>query len=455
MTGTSTAAPRRGSRTPPGPGGLPLLGQIVDFARDPLGLLPRLAREYGDVVSIPLGRTTMWLLSHPDDIEHVHLRSTREFDKGYGTDDPLLGNGLVTSEGDFWRQQRRMMQPAYHRHRIQEYGTVMVRLAEQMTARWHPGDTLDVHAEMMRVTLAIISETMFGAQVQDEVDVVARALDIAMAADTDTPELLGLPAWVPTPGRVRLRRAAADLDRIVLGMIADRRARGTGEGDGGDLLDMLLLARDENGSAMSDQQLRDEAMTIFLAGHETTSNALAYAFHLLSGHPEAHAAMTAEIDATVGAELVPDDVARLPYTTAVLKEAMRLYPPVWAVSRRARHDVEVGGYLVPAGTDLLMSQWVVHRDERFFDDPAEFRPERWLDGEDGLEGRLPRYAYFPFGGGPRQCIGNAFALMEGVLVLAAVSRRFALPVAPGYRLRLQPATTMRPRDGLPARVVAR
>jgi cytochrome P450 len=365
---------------------LPVVGRLPDYVRDPLALFTGVARRYGDVASLPLGRMSMWLLSHPDDIERVHVHSVRDFDKGYGSDDPFLGSGLVNSEGEFWRQQRRMIQPAFHQRRIQAYAEVMVRRGRQLTDRWSPGAVVDVHAEMMEVTLAIISETMFSADVTRDSGAVAMALDMALNAASGAGESGILPAWVPTPARRRTRVAVAALDEVILGIIAARRARDVADASGGtsgevDLLGMLLAARDAEGSGMSDRQLRDEAMTIFPAGHETTSNALTFAFLLMSRHPDVRRAMAEEIQGVLGDDdLVPDHVARLPYTTAVLKESMRLYPPVWVVARRARADTEVGGYRVPAGTDLAMSQWVVHRDARFYDEPDRFRPERWLGG---------------------------------------------------------------------------
>lgn len=455
MTETVTQTRRRGAIVPPGPTGYPLVGSLPGFTRDPLALLERSARDYGDVVRIQLGRSPLWLLSHPDDIERIHVRSTRGFDKGYGTKDPLLGNGLVNSEGDFWRKQRRMVQPAFHRRRINGYGGVMISRAERMLGRWRDGRTVDAHEEMMRLTLGIISETMFGAEVEGEEGAVGRALSVAMDEKPGA-GFLDLPGWVPTPGRLRTRRAVEELDRVVLGIIARRHAEAEAGEDRGDLLGMLLAARDEDGSRMTDRQLRDEVMTVFLAGHETTANALTYAYFLLARNPEAEVAFFREIDEVLGnADLDPSDARRLPYAEAVVKESMRLYPPVWVVSRVAAEDTEVGGYRVPKGAELAASQWVVHRDGRFYEDPLEFRPERWLEGEVPLEKRIPRYAYFPFGGGPRQCVGNAFAMMEAVLVLAAVARRFRLEVPSDLRLKLKPSITIRPENGLPARLRAR
>lgn len=451
MTDTLERVPRRGSRVPPGPAGYPIVGSLPNFARDPLGFLEHCAREYGDVVRMPLGRSPLWLLSHPDDIELVHVRSTRGFDKGYGFKDPLLGNGLVNSEGDFWRRQRRMIQPAFHKRRIDAYGETMVARTERMLERWRDGRTIDVHAEMMRLTLGIIAQTMFGAEVEGEEGAVAQALSAAMDGETGA-GFLELPEWVPTPGRLRTKRAVEELDRVVLGIITERRAAAEAGEDRGDLLDMLLAAQDEDGARMTDRQLRDEVMTVFLAGHETTANALTYAFFLLSRNPGAEKALLYELGEVLGGEAPdPSDARRLPYAEAVFKESMRLYPPVWVVSRVATEETEIGGYRVPAGTELATSQWVVHRDGRFYEEPLEFRPTRWLEGDPGLEKRIPRYAYFPFGGGPRQCIGNSFATMEAVLVLAMVAQRFRLEVPPDHRLELQPSVTIRPKGGLPAR----
>ena len=433
---------------PPGPAGLPLVGILPQFGRNPLGSLTRIARRHGDVARLPLGKHPTYLLSGPAEIERVHQQTGREFRKGYG-EGPLLGNGLVTSEGEFWRRQRRLAQPAFHRERVDAYGATMVARAERLLAGWRDGERRDLHAEMTRLTLGVVAKTLFEAEVTGEADTVGRALTVALReSQREETRIIRLPARLPTPGRHRLRRAVADLHRIVAGIIARRQASGR---DHGDLLSMLIAARDDDGAGMSDRQLRDEVMTLFLAGHETTANALSWTWLLLSRHPEVEAALLAELRAVLGGRAPAlADLPRLRYTDATLREAMRLYPPVWLVSRQPLAEVELGGYRLPAGADLWMSPWVVQRDPRFFPDPKRFDPARWLGDQAPAP---PRFAYFPFGSGPRKCIGAAFAEMEMALVLATIAQRFGAridgPVA------IEAATTIRPRHGLPATLSAR
>ena len=436
---------------PPGPSIKDLPGFLWGMKRDQLGWLARAAREHGDVVKLPFGKPPTYLLAGPQEIGRVHLRTGKEFDKGYD-DDPFLGNGLVNSEGEFWRRQRRLVQPAFHRERINAYAETMVSRTERMLKRWRETareTQLDAHAEMMHLTLGIVVETLFDAEVEDEADAVGKAIVAGTEeASRDMRRVVRLPEWVPTPGRRRTRRAVEELDRVVLGMIAARRAEVEKGEDRGDLLSMLLAARDEDGVGMPDRQLRDETMTLFLAGHETTASALTWAWVLLAENPGARRALHREIGEALGGRRPGvEDVPRLRYTGAVVKEAMRLYPPVPMVARRAAEETEVGGYRVPVGTQLLMSPWVVQRDRRFFPEPERFEPSRWLDGSaDGL----PDYAYFPFGGGPRKCIGTTFATIEAVLILATVEVRVDGPIATDAS-----AFAVRPRHGVPFWAVAR
>lgn len=441
-------------RHPPGPPGRLLVGNLPEFARDLLGFFTACARQYGDVASMRLGRRLAYLISSPALIETVLVTDHRHFVKHsffWRHVDAIFGRGLLTSEGDFWLRQRRLMAPAFHHDRIQAYGQVMVDGAERMLAGWREGEIRDVHPDMMRLTLEIVAKALFDAEVTADVDEVGEALDTGLrevAARFRRP--FGIPDWVPTPGNRRYRRAVARLEGVVYRIIAEHRARGDG---GGDLLSVLMRVRDDAGRGMSERQLRDESITLLLAGHETTALALSWAWYLLGRHPHVDRALAAELERTLsGRPPSLGDLAALRYTEAVVLESMRLFPPAYAFGREAVADCELGGYPVPAGTTLFMSPWVMHRDPRFYDEPERFAPERWLDG---LADRLPRFTYFPFGGGPRICIGNRFAMMESVLILATVARRFRLELAPGCAPTPFPTITLRPSGGVPMRLARR
>ena len=440
-------APARGA---PGPKGHWFLGNLPEFKRDRLGFFEECARRFGDVVAIRLGpRRKAMIVNHPDLVEEVLVAKHRHFIKHFALRSTrrTLGLGLLTSEGDFWRRQRRLAQPAFRRDRVEAHASVMVELTERMLDTWRAGETRDVQDEMMRLTLEIVARTLFGADVSAQTAEISEAMETTMRCFTArVNRMVRLPDFVPTPVNLRLERAARRLDRIIFEMIARRRASGE---DRGDLLSMLLRARDdeEGGARMTDRQLRDEAMTLFMAGHETTANTLAWAWYLLAGHPEVEAKLHAEVDDVLG-DRPPTigDLPRLTYAEQVVTETLRVYPTVWILGREAVEPCEVGGYRVEVGTTVFMSQWVIHRDGRFFEDPTAFRPERWADG---LARRLPRHAYFPFGGGPRLCIGNGFAIMEAVLLLAAIARRYRLALAPGAAVRPWATMTLRPDGGVP------
>jgi cytochrome P450 len=430
----------------PGPPGRFLSGNLPEFRRDLLAFFTRCARDYGDVAAFRLGPRPCLLLSHPDAIEDVLVTNARNFTKHFALrmNRLLLANGLLTSEGDFWLRQRRLIQPAFQRDRIATYAPVMVAYTERLLAKWKDGETLDLHTEMMRLTLEIVAKALFDADVANEARDVGVALEVALNSFVRRLfRAFPLPHWVPTPANIRLKRAVRRLDEIVYSMIRDRRSRGD-ERD--DLLSRLLRAQDEDGSRMTDKQLRDEMMTLFLAGHETTAIALSWMWYLLSQHPEAEARLLAELRTVLG-DRSPTvaDLPRLRYAEGVVTESMRLYPPAYAIGRENIADCEIGGYPVPAGTTLLMSQWVVHRDARWFPEPLAFRPERW---EGDLARRIPKYAYFPFGGGPRLCVGNNFALMEAVLILATIAQRFHFDLVPGHPVATAPSMTLRPRYGM-------
>lgn len=440
----------------PGPRGHWLKGNIPEFAADRLGFLTRIAREHGDVVAIRFLHRKILVVNHPALVEEVLVTRNRSFIKHFALRiaKSTMGEGLLTSEGDFWRRQRRLSQPAFHREKVAGHAGVMVDLAERMLRGWSDGQGLDVQDAMMRLTLEIVAKCLFDADVSGDSAEASEAMETVLRCFTDqVNKVVRLPQFLPTPANLRLKKAMRRLDGIIYRVIADRRA--TGE-DRGDLLSMLLQATDpveEGGSGMTDRQLRDEAMTLFMAGHETTANTLAWVWFLLSGHPEVESKLHAELDEVLGGRPPDfDDLPRLAYAEKVVTEALRLYPTVWLLGREAIEPTEVGGHPVPVGTTVYMSQWVLHRDPRFFEDPLAYRPDRW-DG--GLAKKIPRYAYFPFGGGPRICIGNAFAMMEATLLLAAIARKFRVRVVRPDRVVPLPTMTLRPVGGIEVVLEAR
>ena len=425
------------------------LFDLLAFRRDPLKFLTHLAREHGDVVPFRMGPQHVLLLNHPDLVRDALVTRADYFHKGRALQRSkrLLGEGLLTSEGEHHRRQRRLAQPAFHRKRIESYGAVMVDYAARDSARWRDGETLDISHEMMRLTLAIVGKTLFDADVESDTDEIGGALTELL----ELFQMLLLPyseylERLPLPANRRFTRARAKLDAVIYRIINERRASGA---DRGDLLSMLLLAQDEEGAgdSMTDEQLRDEALTIFLAGHETTANALAWTWYLLSQNPEAEAKLHAELDAVLDGGRLPtvEDLPRLRYTEMVLAESMRLYPPAWVVGRLAVKEYAVGGHVAARGTLVLISQYVLHRDPRFFPDPLRFDPERWTP--EAKEAR-PQYAYFPFGGGARRCIGEGFAWMEGTLIIATLARRWRMRLVPGHPVVTHPRMTLRAKHGM-------
>lgn len=432
---------------PPGPRGLPGIGHLWSFRRDPLGFLQESARRYGDLVHFTLASQHVFLLNHPEYIQDVLVTHHRNFLKGRGLEraKDFLGEGLLTSEGELHRRQRRLVQPAFHRQRIAAYATVMVEYAARARARWREGATVEVAQEMMRLTLAIVAKTLFDAEVETEASAVGAALTTLMEG---WPRLMSpfYPVWkrLPLPSNRRLAEAGARLDTIVQQIISERRRSGE---DRGDLLSLLLLAQDEEGGGgMTDKQVRDEAMTLFLAGHETTANALTWTWYLLAQHPRVDAQLSAELERVLGGRLpTADDVPQLSYTRMVFAESLRLYPPAWGIGRRALAAYEIPPYTIPADALLLMSPYVMHRDPRYFRDPDHFDPQRWTPE---AQAERPKFSYFPFGGGPRQCIGEAFAWTEGVLLLATIAQRWRLRLVPGHPVLPLPLVTLRPKYGV-------
>jgi cytochrome P450 len=438
-----------------GPKGGYFFGAVAAFRRDQLGFYEACARDYGDVVETTMGPFRMLLIYHPDAIEELLVTRNRDFIKSPGVQllRPLLGDGLLLSEGDTWLRQRRLVQPAFHRQRVAGYGEVMATLAARHAAAWSDGAVVELYGEMMAVTQAIVGKTLFDAEVSggDAHEVAEAARVLAEDFGARLASLRLIPDWVPTPRNIRSGRAIRRLDAMVNRIIAARRASGE---DRGDLLSMLLQAEDaDDGTRMTARQVRDEVMTLFLAGHETTAVTLSWTWYLLAQHPEADARLAAELGEVLGGRApTVADLPRLAYAAMVVTEAMRLYPPAYGLGRQATRASELAGEPVAKGDIVVAPTWVVHRDARWFDEPEAFRPERWAGD---LAQRLPRFAYFPFGGGPRQCIGNAFAQMEAVLVLSAIAQRFRLSLVPGQRVTPTPYVTLRPEPGIQMRLARR
>jgi cytochrome P450 len=431
----------------PGPKGTWLGGNLPQYKRDRLDFLTYCARTFGDFVALRFGPRRLLLVSDPAAIEDVLVTQNQNFIKHFALrfDSLVLGKGLLTSEGDFWLRQRRLIQPVFLKQRIAGYGDVMTAAAQDMLGRWQAGTEVDVLSEMMAVTLRIASKVLFGGDAGDAARDVAEALHIAqqcfIARFNAT---IPWPPSVPIPRHVRLWKAVRRLDEIVYGFIKQRRASAESCDD---LLSRLLQAQEADGHRMTDKQVRDEAMTLFLAGHETTALTLSWAWYALATNPEAEAKLAAEVLEVLGDR--PPTVADLPHlrhTERVVQETMRLYPAAYIIGREALADCEIGGYPVPKGRTVMMSQWVVHRDPRYWERAEEFCPDRWTEAMPNL----PKYAYFPFGGGPRLCIGNTFAMMETVLVLASIAQKYRFTLVPDHPVVPWPIFTLRPRDGIRA-----
>ncbi|PYQ26390.1 MAG: cytochrome P450 [Acidobacteria bacterium] len=421
--------------------------------RDPLPFLTGLARDYGDIVQFKIGPQVLVLINHPDLVRELLVTQHRSFHKSrvLQRSKIILGEGLLTSEDELHKRQRRLAQPAFHRDRITLYADEMVQRAARTRERWRDGATLDIHHEMMKLTLSVVAKTLFDAEVEGEEDDIGSALTSLI----DLFPLLMNPYSVyfrkiPIPSTLRFKKAITRLDRTIYGIINERRASGE---DRGDLLSMLLLAQDDegDGGGMSDKQVRDEAMTLFLAGHETTANALAWTWYLLAQHPDVAREVQRTIDEVLGDALpTAADYPRLQYLEMVLAESMRLFPPAWAVSRLAMDDVDLGGWHIPRDAVAVASQFLMHRDPRFWQEPERFEPSRFTS-----EAKLarPKFAYFPFGAGPRICIGEGFAWMEGVLLLATLAQRWSMELI-SRDVEPKASITLRPRGGIKVRLHA-
>ncbi len=433
-------------RRPPGPPLRFLVGRFPLLGPDPLAVFTRWTRDFGDIFYYRAGWIHVYFLNHPDLIESVLISQSQNFvkDKVIQNSRWFLGQGLLTSEGSEWRRQRRLCQPAFHRERLSSYGRTMGAYSEEMLAAWSDGEVRDIHQEMMQLTMRIVAKVLFSVEVSGDAQKVAAALNVLMSHISGVRMIMPpLLRHLPLPALIRVRRAVRELDEIVNRIIRERRASGE---DTGDLLSMLMAARDEDGSAMTDRQLRDEIMTFLLAGHETTAVSLSWTWYLLSQHPEAAQKLSQELNDVLGGRTPElEDLARLPYSDKVVKESMRLYPPAWSLARSVRKETEIAGYRLPVGANVVMSPWIMHRDPRFFDHPEQFDPDRWTDQ---ATQQLPRFAYFPFGGGPRFCIGASFAMMEATLLLAVIAQRFQLRLIPDHPVAPQPGITLRPRHGM-------
>ena len=437
---------------PPGPGGSTFAFLFGDRRRDPLAFFTKLARDYGDVSQLKLFDFRTLFINHPNDIEDMLVNKARKFEKGrvLKANMRLFGEGLLTSEGDFWLRQRRLVQPAFHRGRVAAYGTTMVEYAERAMRGWKHGEVRDIHEEMMEITLQIVGKTLFNAELTRDAKEVGETMEVLLKLAADFGKTILIPLWVPTPRNLRARMGIRRIEKIIYRIIAQKRAEAR---DTGHLLSMLLAVQDEDGSRMTDKQLRDETITLFLAGHETTANALSWTIWLLAQNPAAERKFFDELAGVLnGRPPNVEDIPKLTYTANVLTESMRLYPPAWGMARLVKEEVEVAGYKLGPGDGVACAQWVVHRDARWFEEPEKFLPERW---EGDLVKRLPRFAYFPFGGGPRQCIGNSFALMEATLILATIARKFRFKLVEGHAVKPLASITLRPQHGIRAALEAR
>lgn len=429
-----------------------------EMTRDPLGMMERMQRDYGDVVRLRVGPIAYYTLFHPEHIKHVLQDNNRNYVKGpiVGRAKVLIGEGLFSSEGDLWRCQRRLAQPAFHRQRIGAFADTMTACGHDMLDSWHgmaaTGASFDLMAETSRVTLRIVGKTLFSLDLSGDAATVGDAFLIALDYLVYRAfNLVAAPVRVPTPRNLRFRRALRVLDDVVMRIIDTRRRTGD---DPGDLLSMLLAARDEDtGKGMSDRQLRDEIMTFVLAGHETTAVTLGWTWYLLGRHPEIEERLRDEVQRAIGGRTPGfEDLPALRYVRMVVEEALRLYPPLWAFGRQAVGEDRIDGYRIKAGTPVNLSPWVTHRHPGFWEEPERFDPERFTP--ERVASRH-RFAYLPFSGGPRLCIGNEFALMEATLLVAMMAQRYRIePVDPARRVTPEVRLTIRPLGGLPVRVRA-
>jgi cytochrome P450 len=439
--------PNRADSSPPGPGPLDNLLFHLEFARDQVAAYETMFEAYGPTVRLWIGPFDMFLVTEPELVEEILLREAGSCHKDAVTSEleMFLGKGLLISEEELWRRQRKLVAPSLQRRQIAHYADVMVEQTERTVDDWEEGQELDIHRQVTEITLRIVVQALFDLQMDGRLERIAGAIDDTM----EFVDEIRHSAWRFTPDAIkspkerRFEAARDHLDEIIYDLIDRRRAR---EEEGDDLLYRLLEATDEEGNQMTDEQLRDEVITLFLAGHETTALAITYAWHLLARNPEAADRLAEEVDEVIGGERPGFEHARqLPYTEAVFQESMRLYPPAWAVGRQPTEDVEIGDYTIPEGAQVIMPSCLIHRDERWYDDPEAFRPERWLGD---LEEQIPRFAYFPFGGGPRICVGNHFARMEAILVIATIAQHYSFDHLGPDELTTYHSITQRPEQSI-------
>ncbi len=440
-------------RRPPGPDGLPVVGCAHRLIRDPLTFVDDVGATYGDVVGYHVAGVRFTLVLHPEYVQQVLVADHDRFRRWTGDEWNVLGDvaaeGLLLTEGEQWRRQRRLLQPAFRPDSIASYAETMVEFAADAADAWTDGETIAANRAFSQLTLDVLAAALFDVDVRGHEDAVTRLARLLNDRGESTVATF-LPDWLPTPGRRRFDRAAADLDAFVDDLVAERRDAGA---DGDDLLSVLLRAEGEDGATLSEREVRDQLVTFLFAGHETTSLALTYTWLLLATHPEQRQRLDEELDAVLGDDdPTLSDLPDLAYTERVVREALRLYPPVYVIFREATRDTTVGGYRVPEGSKLSVPQYHVHRDPRFFDDPGTFRPARWTDE---MEADLPEYAYFPFGGGPRHCIGMRFALTELTLMVATLARRVSFALESDPDPGFQPGVTLRPADPVRMRVEKR
>jgi cytochrome P450 len=434
----------------PGPRGGLVFGSLFDARRDPLAFFQKVIEEHGDFVALRFGPVRYFLVNDPDGARHVLVDNQKNYKKSryYQGLKLVLGEGLLTSEGDFWRRQRRLAQPAFHKERLASFVSTMASDTAALLERWsrtEAASPIDIHHEMMGLTLRIVTRTLFSTDTDAEADAVGQAMTVAIDHVNEYADaLIRIPPWVPTPRNLRFSRARRTLDALVLRIIDERRKAREKPND---LLTMLMSAQDEETrEQMTDRQLRDEVMTLVAAGHETTANLLTWTFYLLSQHPGATARLKGELASVLGDRRPSlEDLPRLVFTRAVLDEALRLYPPAWIFEREALADDRIGGYRVRRGTNVAICPYTMHRHRAHWDDPLKFDPDRFSPARAGSR---PKYAYIPFGGGPRLCIGNTFALMEAQIILAMVASEWTLALAPEHRVELAPSVTLRPRHGM-------
>lgn len=440
----------RRAQIAPGPPGHWLLGHIPDFRRDVLGLLSSAARDFGDIVRFRLGPQVLHLLNHPDHIAHVLQSNVRNFDKRTRSArfiQSITGDSLLTTNGEFWQRQRRLIQPAFHHQNIAGFAETMTTATAAMLQRWAPrvaaGETMDLASEMMQLTYTIVGRTLFSAEVGADADAVEHAMEVILPHTFGKlGRIFNWPEWMPTPANRRFRKALGAVDEVVYRIIREHRDRqAVGELDR-DLLSILLRVRDaETGAGLSDEQLRNETITFLLAGHETTANALAWTFYLLAQHPEVEARLRSELAEVLGGR-VPTlaDLPQLSFTKMVVKEAMRLFPPIWIIERRVIEDCTIGGFYLPANSAVLISPYALHRHREFWEEPEKFDPLRFAAGSPA--------GYIPFGAGQRFCIGSEFAMLEAQLITAMVVQAFRLQLVPGQMVAPLPVITLRARNGI-------